>query len=135
MGTLEGEASIELNIDESRCVILVLIRDGTRGQPVGSLQRPLAFFFAFSCIPPTQIHFRKEGCPLECWRRLFFSFLFFLSPSLIPHSRRQELCRTACSSGHLWASVIAANQSLSYGRTEGITAGLVQHCIMGTAEV
>lgn len=35
MGTLEGEASSELNIDESRCVILVLICDATQGQPVG----------------------------------------------------------------------------------------------------
>lgn len=61
MGTLEGEASSELNLDKSQCVILVLICDATQGQPVCSpaladcsTHAGLHFFYSG---PPTQIFF------------------------------------------------------------------------------
>lgn len=78
MGTLEGEASIELNIDESRCVILVLIRDGTRGQPVGSLQRPLAFFFShFPVFHPHKYILERKAAHSNVGEGFSFLFFFF----------------------------------------------------------
>lgn len=89
MGTLEGEASSELNIDKSWCVISVLICDATQGQPVGWLAPAdcgthaglQVFWFFFSSVPPTHIHFEKGDGAVVCscnrvWR---------LFSSLVPH--------------------------------------------------
>lgn len=62
MGTLEGEASSELNIDKSGCVILVLICNATQGQPVCSLGLADCSTHAglhFYSHAPTQIYFKK----------------------------------------------------------------------------
>lgn len=64
MGTLEGEASSELNLD--RCVISLLICGATRGRPgrptgLGRLRHPCGVAFLF---PPTQTLQKNGSCLL-----------------------------------------------------------------------
>lgn len=108
MGTLEGEPSSELNIEESWCVILVLICKATQGQPVGWLASADCSTHAglhfFKCSTHTNT-FRKKGassvvCSYDAVWRPF--------SSLLP---RSCYCSVACFSGHLWLIVISANQS------------------------
>lgn len=66
MGTLEGEASSELNIDKSQCVILVLICDATQGQPVCSLaladcSTHAGMHFFFTVVHPHKYFFFFKG--------------------------------------------------------------------------
>lgn len=111
MGTLEEEASSELNIDESWCVILVLICSATQGQPVGWLALADCGTHAglrFSSVPPTQIHFFVNGAGSDVCS---YNTVWKLFSSLLPNSCSQPLCSMACSCGHLRPIVISANQS------------------------
>lgn len=111
MGTLEGEASSELNLDKSQCVILVLICDATQGQPVCSPAladcSTHAGLHFFTVVHPHKYIFFKVASSDVC----SYNTIWRLFSSLPPHSCSQPLCSMACSDGHVWPIVICANQS------------------------
>lgn len=99
MGTLEGEASSELNLERTWCVILVLVCDATRGQSVGWLYAAPMRGYIFPVSHPHKCILKNAQMfvPTTVWR---------LFSSLLLHSCCQPLCSTACSYGHLWPTVI-----------------------------
>lgn len=135
MGTLEGEASSELNIDESWCVILVLIRAATEGQPVGWLAdcstHAGLHFFQCSTHTNTFLRRKKKGassdvCSYNTVWRLFSS---------VPHAaRRFVVWPVPMAIYGLCQSEQTSVKPVDSG-TEGIAAGSVQLWIMVTAEL
>lgn len=119
MGTLEGEASSELNIDKSWCVISVLIRDATQGQPVGWLALADCGTQAglrLSSVLPTLMRFLKKTVPPQMFVPPTVWKLFL---SLNLHSCCQPLCSTVgrfCQSDH-------TSGKAEDGRAGGISAG------------
>lgn len=121
MGTLEGEASSELNIDKSGCVISVLICSATQGQPVCSLGLADCSTHAglhFYSVPPTQIYLKKKVpaqmfVPSTTIRRPFWPLPPFTvsSAPIGPRLASRHRCQLA--------SVTRVD-----GRTEGILVGL-----------
>lgn len=124
MGTLEGVASSELNIDKSWCVILVLICDATQGQLVGWLAPTDCSTRAglhFLSIPPTQIHFFLKRCQLSCLflnhsvKAVLVTHCSFSSPCFVVSpvfTAYTLLCQSE------WTTL-----KLVYGCIEGLCAG------------
>lgn len=110
MGTLEGEASSELNIDESRCVISVLICDATQGQPG-------CWGCSFTVVRPHKNVFKNKikgtGSGVCSYNRVWG-----LPSSPLSYSRSRPLCCRASFCGHLWPVVISDRQSRLVWNTE-----------------
>lgn len=122
MGTLEGEASSELNIDKSGCVILVLICNATQGQPVCSLGLADCSTHAglrFYSDPPTQIHFEKGARSDVC------SFSRNTKAVLVTRSFYSIVCSDwpRLASCHRCRSGLSSVTRVD-GTTEGILVGL-----------